>query len=313
MADLGRLLLKQWKLTSLFVAFAVAYILQTLLVAPAKTTLTKYQIGASEVHLLQLTVILPYIIIWIIGLVGYLRMYDYAVSLQTSKDGRAFRTISKGILWFVLWLPIAVFISSIGNGIFHDRPDLTDDVIIVQNYANLLLLVPAFWYMYRGAEQLVRTLPRLIPTVSRRSTLAYIAFASVYTSIVLEDSARRVAAAPGSPASYYLPDWLIIFTIIVPRLVMWYLGLSAVQYIRQYRRKVAGVIYSRALKKLAFGFAVLLLMVVLLRITTSLTHQISHWSLGLVLLMVYALLTGMAVGYILIAKGARQLQTIEEA
>ena len=313
MRHLGQLLLRHWKITLFFVLSAVAYTLLTFLTPLTKVTLSKYHLGEFQAHLLQFAIILPYVIIWFIGLLGYIRLQDYTQSLGDSKDGRAFRVISRGILWFVLWLPLSVLVSTTVSAVDSGHHALTADMTRLQNYLNLLILTPAFVYTFFGAKQLVRTIRGQVPAVSQRTTLFFIAFAALYTFVTLQDSARHIALDAATPASYSLPDWLIILTIVIPRLILWYLGVQAVQFIRQYRRKAPGVIYRQALRRLAAGLGVTLLMIVALRLLQSMARQLGSLSLGLLILVLYLLLIGLAIGYVLIAQGARQLQHIEEA
>jgi hypothetical protein len=217
------------------------------------------------------------------------------------------------VLWFALWLPLSALINATGGLVLSHRPALDHTVIPFENYANLVILIPAFVYIYLGARLLVLTVRGIVPVVSQRTTLFFIAFSAFYSFITLEDAARRIPADPATPASYYMADWLIVLTIVIPRLLMWYLGVQGVQFIRQYRRKVPGVIYSSALQRLAIGLGVTTLMIILLRLLQSLMNPLSHLSLAVLFLLVYALFAGLAVGYVLIAKGARQLQRIEEA
>jgi hypothetical protein len=313
MKNLWQLLKRQWRLSIFFLLLAIIYSLLTVVTPPSRYTLSKYHVDSFQLFVLQLAVMLPYLVIWVIGLVGYLRLHEYTVAMGRSKDGKAFGTISVGVLWFALWPPLSSLINAAGGLVMAHHPPLTDDVIRIENYANLLILVPAFVYIYLGARRLVLTVRGLVPAVSQRTTLFFIAFSAFYTFVTLEDAARRIPADAATPASYYLADWLIVLTIVIPRLLMWYLGVQGVQLIRQYRRKVPGVIYRKALQRLAIGIGVTVLMIILLRLLQSLMNPLSHLSLSLLFLLVYALLIGLAVGYVLIAKGSRQLQNIEEA
>ncbi len=313
MREFSRLLLRHWQVSALFFVIAVAYVLETLLVPAAKSTLTHYHIGTSELHMLQLAVIIPYIIIWVAALMGYMRLQDYTTSLGDSKDGMAFSYITRGVLWFSLWLPISALISSTCNAVYQAHPAETADVVRLQNYANLILLVPAFIFTLQGSERLLKLVRGRVSGLSQPLMLTFIGFSAFYTFVVLEDTARRVAIDMATPASYYMPDWLIVLTIVVPRLILWFIGLQAIRNIVLYRRKVVGVIYKRALRRLASGLGVVVVMIIMLRVLQSLANLLNKQSLGIVLIIVYILLIGLGVGYVLVAKGARQLQQIEEA
>jgi hypothetical protein len=63
----------------------------------------------------------------------------------------------------------------------------------------------------------------------------------------------------------------------------------------------------------AFGMAGVVCVGILLRVIQSLTSVINALSLTLLLLLVYGLLTIMAIAYAVLAKGAERLQKIEES
>jgi hypothetical protein len=234
-------------LTASFVLMAVVYIIEAFAAPVPAATLHKYHISVTQVHELLAAITLPYLAIWGVALVGYLRLRSYTESLGTSKDGRAFRLITKGVFWFTVWLPLSALLSAWGDYAIRNHTGSTAAIIRMEVYANILLLIPAFVYVFEGSKKLVRVAKSRLVQLPEWLTLSYIAFAALYTYLTLTDSARRVAPDATTYASYYLPDWLIITTVIIPRLILWFLGIQAVYNIVTYRQKVGGIIYRRAL------------------------------------------------------------------
>jgi hypothetical protein len=167
-------------------------------------------------------------------------------------------------------------------------------------------------WLANGAKQLVGLVRTKVTAPTLTVTMVYIAFAVLYTTLVLHD-ANRMVPVDNATASYYLPDWLLVTTVIIPRLLFWYLGVQAVQNIIIYRQKVKGVLYKDALRHLAIGLGGVVLGIVILRTIQSLAVGLSKVNLGTLLLIVYVLLIVMAVGYVYVARGARKLQRIEES
>ncbi|HYH36226.1 MAG TPA: hypothetical protein VD706_01870, partial [Candidatus Saccharimonadales bacterium] len=66
-------MLKYKWLSGLFITFSLVYVAQTALIRPDQATLDKYHLSAAQAVVLGLTVALPYLVIWFIALVGYLR------------------------------------------------------------------------------------------------------------------------------------------------------------------------------------------------------------------------------------------------
>jgi hypothetical protein len=300
------------KLTGLFIVFSIAYLLLSILLPLDKASLAKYHLTSGSAAALTFTVTIPYLVIWFIALVGYLRLKAYTEAIGDGKDGEAFAMISKGILCLSLWLPVSALIGSATTGYFHANHSSTPLMINLNNYANLIILFPAFLLVNLGSKKLLTIIRKPEAALPQTIMMVFIGFSALYVFLVLRDPARQFPTHSVSTASYYLPDWLIVTTIIIPRLITWFLGVQAIHNIYLYRNKIKGLIYKDALKSLANGIGGVVLTVVVLRCFQSLSSQLNQLSLSLILLIVYLLLILISIGYILIAKGAKSLQKIEE-
>src|SRR6185503_18856156 len=118
---------------------------------------------------------------------------------------------------------------------YHYHPQATGLLVRISNYATLLFLIPAYWYLRDGSEHLLALIKRPSSMMYQRTTVAYVAFSAIYVFLVLSDGARNHPTAAVETSSYYQPDWLIILTVVIPRLIIWYWGLQAVQNIILYR------------------------------------------------------------------------------
>jgi hypothetical protein len=87
---------------------------------------------------------------------------------------------------------------------------------------------------------------------------------------------------------------------------------QAIQNIYRYRRQVKGTIYKAALKNLAQGLIGVILLIIVLRCIESLDGSISRLGLAAILSIIYLLIICSGIGYAFIARGAKQLQRIEE-
>jgi hypothetical protein len=312
MKNNGRLLLKNPRLSALYLLFIAIYILQAILPAPDKLMLAKYSVSVMQIKLLGLSVEIPYILIWIISLLGYLRLKTYAGLIQNSKDGVAFRVIARGLLLLSLWLPLSAVSSNIFSEIYRYHPSATASLVRVDAYFNLLILFLGFLFIYLGTNKLLPLIPRTRFQIPLPVILAFIAFSVLYTFLTLHDPARSMPTRSVPVATYYEPDWLIVTTVIIPRLISWFLGLHAAYAIHLYSQRIKGKLYQPSLKSLALGLSGLIASIILLRCLQSLSAELEELSLGLLLGLVYILLIIIAVGYVLIAKGAYKLQMIEE-
>lgn len=312
MKDLIRLVLKHKKFSGIFLLLTLVYIVESVIRPVDKAALTKYHLTNGSAHALVLGVILPYVLIWLIALVGCLKLRSYTRALGASKDGKAFGTISTGITWFTLWLPLSTLLSGLATAIYNTYPGVTASVVRLLTYANVVLLIPAFLGVYTGSKQLVGLVRTKVTAPTIGVTLLYIALTVLYATLVLHDTNRMLPDST-SRASYYLPDWLLVTTVIIPRLLFWFLGVLAVQNIIIYRQKVKGVLYKEALQSLAIGIAGVTMGIVALRIIQSLAVAINKLSLAAMLAVIYVLLILLSVGYVYMARGADKLLRIEES
>lgn len=306
-------LLIRHRFTSLFfLVMSAVYIAAMVLPKPDKVSLAKYDVSAGQLKMLVLTIALPYVIIWLFALLGYVRFKSYADSIKDSRDGAAVTQISRGLLLLAIWLPISAVVNSLSSIYYHAHPSATPTMVILVNYINLALLFPGFFILNKGSRKLLSIAKTTVNAVSQRTVLLFICFSALYVMLTLKDSARFAPTHSVATASYYLPDWLIITTVVIPQLIMWFLGVQAIEDIYLYRKKIKGKLYKVALNNFARGIAGIVLATILLRCFQSLSSPIGELSLALVFLLVYLLLVALAIGYVLVARGAKALQKIED-
>jgi hypothetical protein len=98
---------------------------------------------------------------------------------------------------------------------------------------------------------------------------------------------------------------------MVPRLIMWFMGVHAVWNIRSFSRNTVAPIYRDAFKFVAAGVGLVILCLVAVGILTT-SNGLSHYNLGIILVIVYAILAVMAAGWLILARGAGRLERIEQ-
>jgi hypothetical protein len=306
------ILVKYKKVSLLFLIFIAVYLAQVLFAPVDKVALNKYNINVHQLHELGLTIAIPYIIIWIIGLVGYLRLKAYSSIISASADGVAFGIIATGLFWFATWLPLTAILGNFSKQYYLNHPSVTAGLTIFNNYFALVFLGLAFIYTYYGSRRLLVLIKNPVSYLSQPIIIGYIIFSALYVLLVLHDPVRQVPNHDVARASYYLPDWLLTITIIIPRLLMWFLGIQAVRNILLYSYKVKGRLYRQALSSLAKGLAAVVITTIALRCLQSLPVFFSSLGLGILLIVVYILLIVIGWAYVKVANGAKKLQKLEE-
>jgi uncharacterized membrane protein YidH (DUF202 family) len=297
----------------IFVTLALAYLGLTFGTPPDAASANKYHLSNEEIRLLQLTITIPLIAIWFVAYYGYSRFNRYAVTVKDSPEGRGWKNFVEGLLLLALWLPVSSVINRLTRYLYHDNKDLVAPLTIVKNYVSLLILLAAFALLYKGANKLLKSIDQSMPDVLRSKAMALLVLVSgLFAYVALISPNKRVAADEASRAAYYLPDWLIILTIIIPYIIIFYLGFRVVQDINLYRRNATGVLYRSSLSLLAKGVGIVILLIMALRYFESLTGLLSQASLKVFLLVIYILVFLIAAGFVVIALGAKKLQKMEE-
>lgn len=297
-----------------FIILAVIYAAVVLLTPPDSRAISKYHLSTSSVKIISLSFIVPYVAIWFTALFGYLKFKTYAETIKKAKDGTAMSKVADGLLLLALYMPISAIVNSAGLMISRSHPNFLPSATIISNYANLALALAAFYIIYRGSECFLPLLKKYNGKLPDENVMVwlFVVFSTIYAYFTLNNPARQFPTATTARAAYYLPDWLLFISIVIPSIVMWYLGFKAVLYIRAYSKNIPGATYRHALGYLSSGILVTLLSIISLRLLTSMTAWFDNQALKVILLILYLLLILIASGYVLIAKGAKKLQRIEE-
>lgn len=312
MSKVGRLLMGNLRTTLIFFGLAIIYVLGTVLPSPDTSTLKKYDITATQLRVLIITIVLPYVIIWTLSLIAYLRFRAYSRSIKNDKDGEAWHEVTKGILWIALSLPIFSTVNTLSSLLYRQTPSWTSNLVRFDVYLAMIVMAIGIWYVYKGSGKLLSLVHKYRFQTSLTLVLGFIAFAVVYTFMTLNDPARSVPTGAIERATYYEPDWAILLTITIPRLLMWFLGLQALYNITVYFAKTRGKIYKSALVNLAQGLGIILGATIFLRVLQTLNSVLAVSGLGLMLVIIYLLLVALGIGYFLMDRGARKLEILEK-
>jgi hypothetical protein len=289
------------------ITWSFIYIVGTL-IAPLAPN--RFNITPAKTHLIQVSFALPIILIWAAAVYGAERFKSYALSIKDDRDGRALNKVASGLVILIM----AVMSGGLSS-IFRPwalRDGWLEPFTIAFNYLQVVLPLIAFYIMYRGSEELKKVLPgrsrmaRWLPVL-----LMMVPVAVLYIGIVFNYAHRNATPDPAKYSSFYLPDYLILFTLVIPYLAGWALGLKAAMNIAAYKRQVKGVIYKSALHRLVAGTVVIICFAVILQLLVSLSTYFSHAGLGAILLVVYLIVLAYSIGFLVLASGAKKLDAIE--
>lgn len=300
-------------IASTFIILAVIYMVQTFFTGIFPTDSPRYGLNEAQLRTINFMLALPFILIWAIAYRGYRRLSEYTQTIKGERDGFALSAITNGICILALWLPLYIIMNNLVKSMYDANPALAPLLVQVENYANVVVLGIGFVLLFIGGRRLKTLIPFPRITQRMRAVIAVVAgLFALYVPLVFNDPSLRIAVAGLQTASYYQPDWLIFASLVMPRIVTWLLGVWTVITIYMYAKQIGGDIYRRSLSGLAYGLGTVIASIIAIAYIQSVSVQLVGASLGMVLLIIFALLVLLAIGFVLIAHGAKNLQRIEE-
>lgn len=290
-----------------YAAFVIAYTCLTLLPYPDHTTLHRYHLTVTSLRLLDITIILPLIFIWFAAFYGYYKLHAYALAIKRGKDGSAVRKLSYGLLALTIGLPVSSIISAILKLVALHHPSFTATAAIITNYVEAAYPLIGFLFISAGARKLseiAKTRPSL--KVLNILALAIIIIGVGFCSLI-------AAGHRDVYNTFHMAPALVMLTLAVPYIYVWFLGALAAIEIYLYSRCVAGVVYRRSWNTLAAGLTAIIATEIVLQYLGTLSSWITKLSLSNILVLLYVLLLLLAGAYIVVALGTKKLIRIEEA
>lgn len=289
-----------------YTALALIYIGLTLLPSPAAATLSKYHISGTGLRLLDFTLIIPSLIMWFAVAYGYQRLHTYSQLIKGNKDGKQVARLSNGLFVLAIGIPLNSILSSTLALVARHHPSFTAGATIISNYASVLYPLVAFIFISMGARGLVTIAKVRTPLVASNIVM----LVGITLGVVFCDLIAR--SHQDLFVNYHLSYSLVMLTLAIPYLYIWFLGLFAAMDIYFYSRHVAGVVYRHSWNQLALGLGAVIVLDIALQYLSTLSTWLSDLSLPRLLLLLYVLLLLLVAAFIMVALGTKKLIKIEE-
>jgi|GEM_PF-2000700 len=267
-----------------------------------------YHVSYFEIILLQLTIILPLLAIWLVAANGGASFKHYGGLIRHGEDGRGLDTVSTGLLLVVVFFILQALLGSIPQYLVGS-PYL-QPMVMVSNQVPLLIALIAFAFIFVGAIQLRRLSVRRLTVQGLVTILFPYCLLAIIFAWVFYSQLPQATPATGIP-KFAVPGKWPFYTLALPYIVTWLLGILSITMIAEYARTVGGSIYRRALKSLVRGITATLAYSILLQLLELSSGLFAKWTLGPILVLLYALLILYSVGFLFIARGAGKLTLIE--
>jgi len=288
-------------------ALALLYVILGLALPPNTPTVTAYNLSITEYHILVLLISVPLIAVWYAAFYGYARLQEYVTIVGTAPDGRPLNKIASGLKVLAWGLPLSSIISSLGGGIVHSHANLAAVSFIIIHYLSLLISLIAFAYISTGSRGLM-DLTKTYPTLS---AVRWLLVVLTIIGVIFSYFTINAAHLP-SPNPYFMPIGWVLFTLLVPYLFAWFMGLLAAYEIYLYSRRAKGLLYRRALAYLALGILITIIISIVFQYIASDTMHLRKITFSWLFLGIYVLFVVYAAGFVLISAGVKKLRKIEE-
>ncbi len=290
-----------------YAIFVTVYTLLALLPAPDHTALTKYHLSPSGLRLLDITLLVPLYVMWFAIFYGYARMHRYSQLIKQGRDGKQVVRLVRGLLVLALGLPLSSIISVAFTLIARVHPGFLAAGTIISNYLGVVYLLMAFIFIIMGA----RGLNAFSGSRPSFALTHMVVGAVIVLGVIFCDLIAR--AHHSLQTTYHMSYALVMLTFAIPYMYIWYMGLSAIAEMYVYSKQVAGVLYRKGWNRLTFGLGSIIAVDIALQYLSTLVTWLNGLSLAGLLGLLYVLLLLMAVGFIVVALGTKELMKIEEA
>lgn len=269
--------------------------------------INNFHLSDATFYLVQLSIILPLLAIWLTATYGAVSFKNYARLISDSPDGKALDLVTNGFI-----LLVASFILQTLLGVFPRYAVGTAwlyPLVFMRNHIPLLLSITSAIYVCIGSYRLASIVKGKAYRRELYAVLgAYVLVAGWLGQFFFTHISHNLNH--GIP-NFALPGQLPFYTIAVPYLLVWLLGIISVLNISTYIRNVRGAIYRAALRYLAAGLMSVITFAMALQMLTFANSAILQLNFGLILTLVYLILAFYAGGFSLVAAGARKLVRIE--
>lgn len=294
----------RWRFILVYLLLVVSYVVATF-TAPVKGN--TFSLNRFTLGLVQLSFVLPIILIWLAGLYGSSNLKQYVLTLKKAGEQAALRTVANGIIVLVSGLIVGSLLGSVRS--YALGTDGYEAYRITYNYVTVLIPLVGMYLVYRGSRRLAEAVG-VGPVDKKRQVIAGLILAAACVCVLTALFGNPYRSSTPDPIrfnSYYLTDPLIVGTVLLPQFLSWFFGIYAGLNIARYSAHLRHQEQSSGFRRIAFGIHCIVLVSYLIVMLTMLTAVVGKLSLAPILLLVYILLLFYGLGYVLIARGAKRL------
>ncbi len=272
-----------------------------------------FELTSVQLFLIRLTIVAPYLLIWAAALHGANKLSDYASSIHDSHDGKALVHFARGLHVLLAGMIASTLLSTFTSRWPEFASTIHRPLQITLNYLYVMFPLAAYALFMLGVREFRQVAPKMRAlTKPILPILVIVTMAAAIFVIGVFTNDEREFSLEGQ-ATYYLSDMNLVLTIVLPTIASWLLALYVAVNVWSYQIEVKGTIYKKSLKKLSLGLIGVVVASIVLQFLISLgSIRLIGLGLELILVWIYVWLIALAIGYVLVAVGARRLARIEE-
>lgn len=273
-----------------------------------------FQLSALQRYILQFTISVPLLAIWLSGIISGHQLHNYAEHLEDQDLKVTFTRLSRGIYFLVLGSILTTILGSVRSRFLSDF-SVQMTLTVINNYLYVFMPLIGLSLILQSAIELAKSNRASNLTFFRVAAAALIPILATvgHVWLISTNPSRQISTLAGVSPSYYLPDYLIYSTIVIPSFITWLIGSLAISYLRLYRRLVAGYIYQSSASFFTAGLVLIIVSSVILQLLLSVgSTRLLALGLTPILAVVYLFIIFQTIGYLLIWRSAKKLFVIEK-
>lgn len=266
---------------------------------------SSFVLSETARRLLQITFAVPVILIWFLGIESVLESSFYAKKARSETDKALFRTLAWGIGVLLGGFIFGTFVGQL-KAYYPVNEFLRRMTTIIVNYTYVFPPLFGFWILSRAVNPAHRSAMR------EREYNGVAAFLTLligifWVAVIFTNTGRQVSRA-GLPPSFYVNDFVIVATIILPTLLAWFYGIVAAFRLADFSAETTERGRERTLSRLVFGIQLLIFSYILLFGLLSLgSVRILGLGLGGVIMALYLFITALFVAHWRISASIKNL------
>jgi hypothetical protein len=279
-------------------------------------TAPNIHLSAAQVRLIGLVFSLPLLLIWVVILFAGLSMLRYSRAINGARESSGFRFVAYSVFVLLAGQMVGSYLGGLQQLASRNAADPQHTkliFVIIINYASVMFALATYGLLLRGSQLLLNSIGERLGTVKKLkpALLACAALAAVYMWLIYANPARQVSVDTGVTPIFGLPYWLIVLTVALPCVVAWAMGIVALMGIYRYRLKTTGIVYKLLFKKLVVGMTLFISTTISLQLFAQLYTLYADSTASVILGIIALIYLLLAYSFVLVAQGARKLNTIE--